>query len=113
MRRFVLFFAAVSIVAPIFVAKGFALRGLNQCGPGTSPPEGVRCRSDQLLLGYRNPAGACLWVCCPPNGDGESYDCSGEATPSDYRSDLRAVRPGAWSGGFVPHPSLQKEDAEP
>lgn len=83
-------------------STALALVGLNQCGPGTKQPPGMRCAQDELLLGYRDAAGACLWVCCPPNGDGRTYDCSGEPTASDYKLDLRSVRPRPWTGVFTP-----------
>lgn len=85
-----------------------ALIGLNQCGQGTAPPAGLRCGTDELLLGYRDAAGPCLWVCCPPNSDGRTYDCSGIPAASDSRLDLRNVRPQEWKGLFVPSPTLQR-----
>ncbi|MBJ6802560.1 hypothetical protein [Geomonas propionica] len=87
-----------------------ALIGVNLCGPGTSPPQGLRCGHEQLLLGYRDAAGACFWVCCPPNSDGETYDCSGDATPSQFKLDLRIVSPRPWRGIFIPGPAFEIPD---
>lgn len=97
-------FSQILSIALTFSAAStaLALTGLNQCGPGTNPPKGMRCAQDELLLGYRDAAGACLWVCCPPNGDGRTYDCSGEPTASDFKLDLRSVRPRPWTGVFTP-----------
>ncbi len=99
------FLAFLSAASP-----GYALTGLNQCGPGTKPPTDMRCGHDELLLGYRDAAGACVWVCCPPNSDGKTYNCSGDPTPSDFRLDLRNVRPRPWQGIFAPGRSFQKPD---
>jgi len=84
-----------------------ALIGLNQCGPGTGPPGGLHCSHDELLLGYRDATGACVWVCCPPNSDGKTYNCSGPTTPSD-KLDLGSVRPKAWPGLFSPGKAFEK-----
>lgn len=92
-------------------STGYALIGLNQCGPGTKPPTGMHCGHDELLLGYRDAAGACVWVCCPPNSDGKTYNCSGDPTPSDFKMDLRSVRAKPWKGSFTPGPSFEKQDA--
>lgn len=92
---------ALSLVS--LPAPASALAGLNQCGPGLEPPPALRCRPDELLLGFRDPAGACVWACCPPNRDG-TYDCSGEAFPSDFKMDLRRVSPRPWHGVFTPEP---------
>lgn len=93
-----------------FTSSGYALTGLNQCGPGIAPPSGLRCSRSQLLLGYRNAAGACLWVCCTPNSDGITYDCSGAPTPSDYKMDLRKVQPRPWRSIFIAPPVIEKEE---
>lgn len=79
-----------------------ALIGLNQCGVGTKPPAGLHCGHDELLLGYRNAAGACVWICCPPNSDGKTYNCSGEPTPSDSKLDLRNIRAKPPTSIFTP-----------
>ncbi len=91
-------------------SNGHTQIGLNQCGPGIAPPSGMRCNRNQLLLGYRNPAGACLWVCCKPNSDGETYDCSDAPTPSDYKMDLHKVQPRPWRSIFTVPPVLEKEE---
>ena len=88
-----------------------ALIGLNQCGVGTKPPAGIHCGHDQLLFGYRDATGACLWVCCPPNSDGKSYDCSGAPTPSDYKMDLRNVQVAPWKGVFTPGPAFERPES--
>lgn len=88
-----------------------ALIGVNHCGPGISPPDGLQCASDHLLLGYRDPSGPCHWVCCPPNSDGRTYDCSGAPTASDFKIDLRNVLPQEWQELFTP--SAAPESAEP
>ncbi|ACH39866.1 hypothetical protein Gbem_2862 [Citrifermentans bemidjiense Bem] len=93
-------------------SPAFALIGLNQCGPGTKPPVRMHCGQEELLLGYRDAAGPCLWVCCPPNSDGRTYDCSGDPTPSDFKLDLRNVRPRPWTGVFTPGSSFLRPDAE-
>ncbi|TSK08640.1 MAG: hypothetical protein FPO08_04880 [Geobacter sp.] len=98
------------IVLSAFTANGYALTGLNQCGPGIAPPLGLRCSRNQLLLGYRNAAGACLWVCCTPNSDGRTYDCSGDPVPSDYKMDLRKVQPRPWKNIFNVPPVFEKEE---
>lgn len=86
--------------------------GLNQCGPGTNPPKRMHCRQEELLLGYRDAAGACVWVCCPPNSDGRTYDCSAEPTASDFKLDLKNVRPRPWTGVFTPGDASLKPDAD-
>ena len=78
-----------------------ALIGLNQCGVGTKPPVGMHCGHDELFLGYRNAAGVCVWICCPPNSDGKTYNCSGEPTPSD-KLDLRNIRAKVPTAIFTP-----------
>lgn len=105
--------ALPGLVALAFLSAaspGYALVGLNQCGPGTGPPAGMQCWHDELLLGYRDAAGACVWVCCPPNSDGKTYNCSGDPTASDFKLDLRNVRPGEWKGLFTPGPSFRRPD---
>lgn len=86
--------------------------GLNQCGAGIKPPRGMHCGQEELLLGYRDAAGACVWVCCPPNSDGRTYDCSAEPTASDFRLDLRSVRPRPWTGVFTPGEVSLKQDTD-
>ena len=102
--------ALVAVILSAFSANGHALTGLNQCGPGIGPPLGLRCSRNQLLLGYRNAAGARLWVCCSPNGDGETFDCSGDATPADYGMNLRKVQPRPWKSIFIVPPVFEKEE---
>lgn len=103
----VLCFSAVALCT--MASPVHALIGLNQCGPGTYPPE-MRCGRNDLLLGYRDPAGACVWVCCPPNGDARTYNCSGPPTPSDFQLDLRSVEPKAWKGTFTPGPAFESAE---
>lgn len=98
------------VTLPAFASTGHTLTGLNQCGPGISPPAGLRCTRTLLLLGYRNAAGACLWVCCRPNSDGVTYDCSADPTPADYKMDLRKVQPRAWRSTSMGAPPIEKED---
>ena len=89
------------------VLPAHALIGLNQCGAGTRPPVGMHCGHDNLLLGYRDATGACVWVCCPPNSDGSTYNCSGPATPSDVKLDLGRVPAKQWKEIFKPGPSYE------
>lgn len=96
---------AVSTAAPVQ-----ALIGVNQCGPGTKPPIGMHCGHEELLLGYRNASGACVWVCCPPNSDGKTYNCSGEPTPSDFKLDLSKVRAKPWKPVFTPGREFERPD---
>lgn len=98
------------ITLSVFASKGHALTGLNQCGPGIAPPAGLLCSRTQLLLGYRNAAGACFWVCCTSNNDGSTYDCSGDPTPSDYKMDLRKIQPRPWRGTFTVPPVFEKKE---
>jgi len=96
----------LSLALGLIAFPAHALIGLNQCGPGTKPPTGMHCGHDELFLGYRNASGACVWVCCPPNSDGKTYNCSGEPTPSD-KLDLGTIRPRQWSGVFTPLRALE------
>ncbi|QXE92617.1 hypothetical protein KP001_08910 [Geomonas subterranea] len=100
----------IALIAVFLAPPAHALIGVNQCGPGTKPPAGIRCGHDQLLLGYRDAAGTCVWACCPPNSDGQTYDCSAEPAPSDFKLDLRSVAPKPWRGVFTPAPSFEKPD---
>lgn len=109
MRRFFLLLG-IATLAFSTASPAFALIGLNHCGPGTKPPMRMHCGQEELLLGYRDAAGACLWVCCPQNSDGRTYDCSGDPTPSDFKLDLRTVRPRPWSGVFTPGSAFLKPD---
>ena len=93
-------------------SPALAVIGLNQCGPGTSPPKGMRCHQEELLLGYRDASGPCVWVCCPPNSDGRTYDCSAEPTASDFKLDLRNIRPRPWSGVFTPGDASPQPDTD-
>lgn len=111
MRRFFLFLG-IATLAFSTASPALALIGLNDCGPGTKPPTRIHCGQDELLLGYRDAAGACLWVCCPANGDGRTYDCSGDPTPSDFKLDLRTVRPRPWSGVFTPGSAFLKTESD-
>lgn len=110
MRRFLLFPGIATLA--LSTAPAFALIGLNDCGPGTRPPMRMHCGQEELLLGYRDAGGACLWVCCPVNSDGRTYDCSGDPTPSDFKLDLRTVRPRPWSGVFTPGSAFLKTDSD-
>jgi hypothetical protein len=51
-----------------------ALKVQNRCGVWDRPPGPLICLDDELLLGFRNINGMCVWRCCPPNGNG-TYDC--------------------------------------
>lgn len=99
---------AVTLAFFSAASPAIALIGLNQCGPGALPPDGMQCGHEELLLGYRDPAGACFWVCCPPNSDGMTYNCSGDPIPSDFKMDLRSVRPHEWKGMFIPGPGFER-----
>jgi len=101
---------ALLAVALLTAAPAHALIGLNQCGAGAFPPAGIHCGHDDLLLGYRNAPGACVWVCCPPNSDGQTYNCSAEPTPSDYKLDLEKVWPRPWKGVFTPGTTFEKPE---
>lgn len=110
MHNRVLTIALVTLSLAPLATPVNALIGVNHCGVGTRPPTGMQCGRDELLLGFRDAAGACFWVCCPPNSDGKSYNCSGDPTPSDFKLNLREVAPGAWRGVFTPGPSFEKTD---
>jgi hypothetical protein len=111
MQRTRLVIALVTLSLTFASYPALALIGVNQCGVGTKPPAGMHCGHDELLLGYRDAAGACVWVCCPPNSDGKTYNCSGDPTPSDFKLDLREVYPRGWRAIFTPAPSFERSNA--
>jgi len=55
------------------------------------PPPDKKCPgSNDLILGVRTASG-CEWLCCPPNNDGKTYDCSKRQGPT-AASRLKGLR---------------------
>ena len=89
------FFVVGLALAVTASSPAHALIGLNQCGAGNGPPPGMGCGHSDLLLGYRDASGRCAWVCCPPNSDHKTYNCTVNPPRYNFRLDLGNVRP--WS----------------
>jgi hypothetical protein len=56
---------------------------------GTGQTSSLRCGHDELKLGYIDRFGACVWVCCRPNSDGRTYNCTGDPSPSDRLAGIK------------------------